>query len=186
MHGFLLLGMQLGPAHVGFTTEACLPSPPAGWVQYELTVCLQGGLKSDCRKVPCTTPQACALTGLTPSTKYDVTAVAFKADNSPSLASNSVTVTTSAFPTGQGRSRRPLPPPRHISRRDEVEDGLADLLAQPGPALLHVTIDIKANVWPLVPPNHANSSMLDASPATPSAEPAVAADGTEKKNALPA
>jgi len=103
MHGFLLLGMQLGPAHVGFTTEACLPSPPAGWVQYELTVCLQGGLKSDCRKVPCTTPQACALTGLTPSTKYDVTAVAFKADNSPSLASNSVTVTTSACPTGQVR-----------------------------------------------------------------------------------
>ena len=77
-------------------------------------------------------------------------------------------------------------PARHISRRDEVEDGLADLLAQPGPALLHVTIDIKANVWPLVPPNHANSSMLDASPATPSAEPAVAADGPEKKNALPA
>lgn len=77
-------------------------------------------------------------------------------------------------------------PARHISRRDEVEDGLADLLAQPGPALLHATIDIKANVWPLVPPNHANSSMLDASPATPSAEPAVATDGPEKKNALPA
>lgn len=77
-------------------------------------------------------------------------------------------------------------PARHISRRDEVEDGLADLLAQPGPALLHVTIDIKANVWPLVPPNHANSSMLDANPAKPSAEPAVAADGPEKKNALPA
>lgn len=77
-------------------------------------------------------------------------------------------------------------PARHISRRDEVEDGLADLLVQPGPALLHVTIDIKANVWPLVPPNHANSSMLDANPAKPSAEPAVAADGPEKKNALPA
>lgn len=77
-------------------------------------------------------------------------------------------------------------PARHISLRDEVEDALADLLAQPGPALLHVTIDIKANVWPLVPPNHANSSMLDANPAKPSAEPAVAADGPEKKNALPA
>ena len=61
-----------------------------------------------------------------------------------------------------------------------------ELAATPGPALLHVTIDIKANVWPLVPPNHANSSMLDASPATPSAEPAVATDGPEKKNALPA
>ncbi|SDQ33833.1 acetolactate synthase, large subunit [Pseudoxanthomonas sp. CF385] len=77
-------------------------------------------------------------------------------------------------------------PARHISLRDEVEDALADLLAQPGPALLHVTIDIKANVWPLVPPNHANSSMLDANPAKPSAEPADAADGPEKKNALPA
>ena len=77
-------------------------------------------------------------------------------------------------------------PAHHISQRDEVEGALADLLAEPGPALLHVTIDIKANVWPLVPPNHANSSMLDANPAKQSAEPAVAADDPEKKNALPA
>ena len=77
-------------------------------------------------------------------------------------------------------------PAHHISQRDEVEGALADLLATPGPALLHVTIDIKANVWPLVPPNHANSSMLDANPAKQSSEPAVAADGPEKKNALPA
>ena len=77
-------------------------------------------------------------------------------------------------------------PAHHISQRDEVEGALADLLATPGPALLHVTIDIKANVWPLVPPNHANSSMLDANPAKQSAEPAVAADDPEKKNALPA
>ena len=77
-------------------------------------------------------------------------------------------------------------PAHHISQRDEVEGALADLLARPGPALLHVTIDIKANVWPLVPPNHANSSMLDANPATRSAEPAVAADDSEMKNALPA
>ena len=77
-------------------------------------------------------------------------------------------------------------PAHHISLRDEVDGALAELLAAPGPALLHVTIDIKANVWPLVPPNHANSSMLDANPAKPSAEPAVAPDGPEKKNALPA
>ena len=77
-------------------------------------------------------------------------------------------------------------PAHHISQRDEVEGALADLLARPGPALLHVTIDIKANVWPLVPPNHANSSMLDANPAKQSAEPAVAVDGPERKNALPA
>ncbi|MBL8256313.1 MAG: acetolactate synthase 2 catalytic subunit [Pseudoxanthomonas mexicana] len=77
-------------------------------------------------------------------------------------------------------------PARHIDARDQIEDALADLLATPGPALLHVTIDIKANVWPLVPPNHANSSMLDANPAKPATEPAAAADGPEKKNALPA
>ncbi len=62
-------------------------------------------------------------------------------------------------------------PARRIELRSEVEDGLKELLAQPGPALLHVAIDIKANVWPLVPPNHANSSMLDANPAKPNPEP---------------
>ncbi|GHH60703.1 acetolactate synthase 2 catalytic subunit [[Pseudomonas] boreopolis] len=56
-------------------------------------------------------------------------------------------------------------PARHITLRGEVEDGLAELLAQPGPALLHVTIDARANVWPLVPPNNANSTMLESNPA---------------------
>ena len=65
-------------------------------------------------------------------------------------------------------------------------DALTKLLATPGPALLHVTIDIKANVWPLVPPNHANSSMLDANPAKVATETAIAAHGPEKTNALPA
>lgn len=62
-------------------------------------------------------------------------------------------------------------PARRIELRSQVEDGLKELLAQPGPALLHVAIDIKANVWPLVPPNHANSSMLDSNPAKPNPEP---------------
>ncbi len=70
-------------------------------------------------------------------------------------------------------------PARRIERRSEVEDALADLLAQPGPALLHVSIDVKANVWPLVPPNHANSSMLDGNPAK-------AAATESKSHALPA
>ena len=52
-----------------------------------------------------------------------------------------------------------------IQARDEVEGGLAALLAEPGPALLHVAIDARANVWPLVPPNTANSTMLEANPA---------------------
>ncbi|WP_440087575.1 thiamine pyrophosphate-dependent enzyme [Stenotrophomonas sp. S11A1a] len=42
-----------------------------------------------------------------------------------------------------------------IGNRDDVEGGLAALLAEPGPALLHVAIDARANVWPLVPPNTA-------------------------------
>lgn len=62
-------------------------------------------------------------------------------------------------------------PARRIELRSQVDDALAELLAQPGPALLHVAIDIKANVWPLVPPNHANSSMLDGNPAKQSPEP---------------
>ena len=62
-------------------------------------------------------------------------------------------------------------PAQRIDLRNQVDDALAELLAQPGPALLHVAIDIKANVWPLVPPNHANSSMLDANPAKQSPEP---------------
>ena len=64
-----------------------------------------------------------------------------------------------------------------IDNRDDVEGGLAALLAEPGPALLHVAIDARANVWPLVPPNTANSTMLESNPAharqeTPNAIPA--------------
>lgn len=64
-----------------------------------------------------------------------------------------------------------------IDARDDVEGGLAALLAEPGPALLHVAIDARANVWPLVPPNTANSTMLESNPAharqeTPNAIPA--------------
>ena len=51
-------------------------------------------------------------------------------------------------------------PSRSSSRRDEVADALRELLASPGPMLLHVAIDQKANVWPLVPPNCSNAEML--------------------------
>ena len=46
----------------------------------------------------------------------------------------------------------------------------AALLDTPGPALLHVAIDARANVWPLVPPNNANSTMLESNPAHQSQE----------------
>jgi len=68
-------------------------------------------------------------------------------------------------------------PATRITRRDEVEDALAALLAAPGPGLLHVAIDARANVWPLVPPNTANSTMLEASPHE---------QRTESAHALPA
>ncbi|QSX74801.1 acetolactate synthase 2 catalytic subunit [Lysobacter arenosi] len=64
----------------------------------------------------------------------------------------------------------------HVDRADGVEAALQQLLAAPGPALLHVAIDQAANVWPLVPPNHNNAQMLDpeadarAALATPTAE----------------
>ncbi|WP_421569316.1 acetolactate synthase 2 catalytic subunit [Stenotrophomonas sp. PD6] len=61
-------------------------------------------------------------------------------------------------------------PATRIENRDDVEGGLAALLAEPGPALLHVAIDARANVWPLVPPNNANSTMLESNPAHQSQE----------------
>ena len=68
-------------------------------------------------------------------------------------------------------------PALRITARNQIEDGLTHLLAAPGPALLHVAIDARANVWPLVPPNNANSTMLESNPAhrrqeTPNAIPA--------------
>ncbi|MEO8365277.1 MAG: acetolactate synthase 2 catalytic subunit [Pseudoxanthomonas sp.] len=76
---------------------------------------------------------------------------------------------------------------RRIDRRDQVEDALVDLLAQPGPALLHVAIDIKANVWPLVPPNTANGVMLDSNPADQAAlDSNTTVSRTESAHALPA
>ncbi len=55
-----------------------------------------------------------------------------------------------------------------VGHADGVERALRELLETPGPALLHVTIDRAANVWPLVPPNRNNAQMLDAAdPAVP-------------------
>ena len=47
-----------------------------------------------------------------------------------------------------------------ISQRDEVPAALARLLATEGPVLLHVKIDPKENVWPLVPPGKSNNDMI--------------------------
>lgn len=61
-----------------------------------------------------------------------------------------------------------------VDRADDVEDALQALLDAPGPTLLHVAIDTAANVWPLVPPNTANSQMLESNPNEQKAESAHA------------
>jgi acetolactate synthase-1/2/3 large subunit len=72
-------------------------------------------------------------------------------------------------------------PALHLDKREDVDDALHALMATPGPAFLHVSIDARTNVWPLVPPNHSNATMLDAE------EPAAAAaPAPEPAHAVPA
>jgi len=72
-------------------------------------------------------------------------------------------------------------PALHLDKREDVEDALHALMATPGPAFLHVSIDARTNVWPLVPPNQSNATMLDAE------EPAAAAAPLpEPAHAVPA
>jgi len=50
---------------------------------------------------------------------------------------------------------------RSVSLRSEVDSALEWLLNTEGPALLHVHIDPRANVWPLVPPGKNNATMME-------------------------
>lgn len=52
---------------------------------------------------------------------------------------------------------------KRIVKGDEIEAGLDFLLNSEGPCLLHVLIDSKSNVWPLVAPGCANDEMIDQS-----------------------
>jgi acetolactate synthase-1/2/3 large subunit len=72
-------------------------------------------------------------------------------------------------------------PALHLDKREDVEDALHALMATPGPAFLHVAIDARSNVWPLVPPNHSNATMLDEAQA-----PAPAPAAPEAARAVPA
>ena len=47
-----------------------------------------------------------------------------------------------------------------LDRAEHVDHALRSLLDCDGPALLHVSVDVEANVWPLVPPNRNNAEML--------------------------
>ncbi len=51
-----------------------------------------------------------------------------------------------------------------IERRDQVDAALRTMLAADGPYCLHVKIDPRANVWPLVPPNTPNDKMMEKQP----------------------
>ncbi|WP_434939784.1 acetolactate synthase 2 catalytic subunit [Shewanella sp. HL-SH8] len=52
-------------------------------------------------------------------------------------------------------------PGRTITRADQVEEALDEMINTPGPFMLHVSIDDAFNVWPLVPPGASNSEMMD-------------------------
>ena len=54
---------------------------------------------------------------------------------------------------------------RSIDQAEEVTDAIEWLLNTQGAALLHVTIDPMANVWPLVPPGKPNHKMMKSNPA---------------------
>ncbi|QOW22570.1 acetolactate synthase 2 catalytic subunit [Lysobacter avium] len=72
-----------------------------------------------------------------------------------------------------------------LDRADDCESALQRLIAAPGPALLHVSIDAHANVWPLVPPNHNNAQMLHESTA-PRSIPGANAAAAVASHASPA
>lgn len=49
-----------------------------------------------------------------------------------------------------------------VERADEVNDAIDRMFNHKGPVLLHVLIDPKENVWPLVPPGKSNEQMMEA------------------------
>jgi acetolactate synthase-1/2/3 large subunit len=57
-------------------------------------------------------------------------------------------------------------PSMRIERAEEVDAGLEFLNSSQGPCLLHVKIDPRANVWPLVPPGKSNEAMMHGPPQT--------------------
>ncbi|TDQ46060.1 acetolactate synthase 2 catalytic subunit [Permianibacter aggregans] len=52
-------------------------------------------------------------------------------------------------------------PAKTIRARSEESAAIDTLLREPGPLLLHVVIDPKENVWPLVPPGKTNDDMME-------------------------
>ncbi|MCA9801696.1 MAG: acetolactate synthase large subunit, partial [Cyanobacteria bacterium HKST-UBA02] len=52
-----------------------------------------------------------------------------------------------------------------VESRDQVDEAIERIYRSDGPLLVHVLIDPRANVWPLVPPGRNNSQMLEESTA---------------------
>jgi acetolactate synthase-1/2/3 large subunit len=52
-------------------------------------------------------------------------------------------------------------PAFRVDRADQVERAVEQIVDGPGPLLCHVVVDPTTNVWPIVKPGAANSSMLD-------------------------
>ena len=50
-----------------------------------------------------------------------------------------------------------------IDKDEQIDDAIQKIKNTPGPLFVHVKIDQKANVWPLVPPGKSNSQMMEAS-----------------------
>jgi acetolactate synthase-1/2/3 large subunit len=53
-------------------------------------------------------------------------------------------------------------PAFRVARQDQVKEALQRMFKSDGPILLHVLIDAKENVWPLVPPGKSNDKMMEA------------------------
>jgi acetolactate synthase-1/2/3 large subunit len=51
----------------------------------------------------------------------------------------------------------------YIDKDEQIDDAIQKIKNTPGPLFVHVKIDQKANVWPLVPPGKSNSQMMEAS-----------------------
>lgn len=51
-----------------------------------------------------------------------------------------------------------------VERDDQIIPAVEKILSQEGPLFVHVVIDPKDNVWPLVPPGKSNNQMMEAKP----------------------
>ncbi len=56
-------------------------------------------------------------------------------------------------------------PSMRLDAADDVDNAIGVISDSKGPLLVHVPINTKDNVWPLVPPARSNSTMIEEVPA---------------------